>query len=328
MNHINIKIPRISVFILCFAAMVFPAYGAESSGAAHELQEGPPVASTVDLSGVDIAVGSKAYPEQRLLGYIAIVALNAAGANVTDETGLGGTAIARTALENGEIDLYSEYTGTAWVSILKKSKAIRDPEKLYRAVRTADAKNGIHWFEASPYNNTFSLVGVKDVMEKYDVATISDYADLVESHPKIARTCFGSEFRVRNDGLPGLEKAYNFNLPQSLIVDQGSEIAVPTMADQNQCNFAEADGTDPSIPINGLAFLVDDKNFFPVYQPAVTMRISFYKKNAGAYDKLFNSIAPLLDQETIVELNLKVQVEGMPPKVVATEFLRENNIIR
>lgn len=48
-----------------------------------------------ELSGLDIAVGSKEFTEQVILGQIAVLALENAGANVTDQTGLAGTEVAR-----------------------------------------------------------------------------------------------------------------------------------------------------------------------------------------------------------------------------------------
>lgn len=317
----------LTVAALSIGALLFSACGSPGSSADGSAAQEGSVAAGVDLKGVDIIVGSKDYPEQRMIGEMQIAALKAAGANVTERIGLGGTAITREAMMSDQINMYTEYTGTAWGSILKETAVIRDSAELFDKVSADDAKNGIHWFLASPYNNTFAVAGIQSVMDDNSIKSLSDYAKAAESNPEVAKICASSEFATRDDGVPGLEKTYGFVLAKDLIVNQESNVSVVTMAKQKQCNFTKADSTDPRVLPNGLNFLVDDKNFFPVYNPAVTMKKSFYDEHAEQYDTLFNSISKLLDQDTILELNKLVQVDGAPDKQVAEDFLRKHNII-
>ncbi|WP_282958398.1 glycine betaine ABC transporter substrate-binding protein, partial [Amycolatopsis pretoriensis] len=90
------------------------------------------------LSGTQIRVGSKEFDEQLLLGQIALVALQAAGASPQDKTNITGSSNVRQALTSGAIDLYWEYTGTAWISYLHETKPIADAQAQYDAVKKAD----------------------------------------------------------------------------------------------------------------------------------------------------------------------------------------------
>lgn len=317
----------LAVAALSIGALLFSACGSASDSTGESGAQEGSVAAGVDLKGVEIIVGSKDFPEQRMIGEMQIAALKAAGANVTERVGLGGTAITREAMMSDQINMYTEYTGTAWGAILNETAVIRDAAELFDKVSAGDSENGIHWFTASPYNNTFSVAGIQEVMDEHSIKTLSDYSKVAGSNPEVATICASSEFATRDDGVPGLEKAYGFELAQELIVDQESNVSVVTMADQKQCNFTKADSTDPRVLPNGLDFLVDDKNFFPVYNPAITMKKSFYDEHAEQYDTLFNSISELLDQDTILELNKLVQVDGAPDKKVAEDFLRKHNII-
>src|SRR5690606_40344709 len=94
------------------------------------------------LEGASFSVGSKEFTEQLILGQIAILALENAGANVDDNTGIVGTDNVRAALTSGEIDMYWEYTGTGWSSHLGReiSDAPPSPEELAQAVAEADAE--------------------------------------------------------------------------------------------------------------------------------------------------------------------------------------------
>ena len=76
------------------------------------------------LKDAPIKVGSKDFDEQLLLGQVAMVALEAAGAKPVDKTNIQGSNNTRLALTGGAVDLYWEYTGTAWISYLKQTKPI------------------------------------------------------------------------------------------------------------------------------------------------------------------------------------------------------------
>ena len=63
-----------------------------------------------------IVVGSKNFPESRLLGEILALLIEEHTEHAVEHrASLGGTLVCWTALVEGEIDLYPEYAGTAWV---------------------------------------------------------------------------------------------------------------------------------------------------------------------------------------------------------------------
>ncbi len=84
--------------------------------------------SQLDLSGIEVAVGSKDFDEQLILGEMLVAAFEEAGATVDDKVNLGGTSVARSALESGEIDIYMEYNGTGWAVHLGEDDPSFDPE--------------------------------------------------------------------------------------------------------------------------------------------------------------------------------------------------------
>lgn len=283
------------------------------------------LASTVDLSDVTISVGSKEAPEQKVLGQVLVQTLKAAGAQVTDNTGLAGTSVVRAALESGEVDTYYEYTGTAWLTIFKQTELIPDPVELFETVRTIDAKNDISWFAAAPLNDTYG-VGASKAAEHFGVKTLSEYAEFTRTNPSDATLCAGAEFRTRDDGLPGLEKKYKFTQSDASTIPV-EETVIYQAIEQEKCNFLYLTSTDPRILKNEVTVLEDDKTFFPIYNPAVNMTTEMYDANKAEYDKLFEPISKLLTQEAIIELNSKVALDGLPADKVVIEFLQEHKII-
>ena len=69
-------------------------------------------------SAKKITVGAKNFTEQYVVGSMLALLLEDKGFDVTERMGTG-SSVTRSALETGQIDLYPEYTGTAWQVYLK-----------------------------------------------------------------------------------------------------------------------------------------------------------------------------------------------------------------
>ncbi|MDQ3709279.1 MAG: glycine betaine ABC transporter substrate-binding protein [Actinomycetota bacterium] len=306
-----------------------PSSEGASEGAGAASEGGGAVAETVDLAGVSLTVGSKEFTEQLILGQIALQALEAAGADVTDQTGLTGTPVVREALDTGEIDLYWEYTGTGWINILGETEPVKGSEEQFDAVAEADLEaNGIKWLSPpAAANNTYAFAANSQAVEEFGVESISDLAALANENPEAATLCTASEFITRDDGLPGVEELYGFELPDANVAQLDFGLVYASVADADPCNFAVVFATDGQVLANDLTVLEDDKGFFPTYNIAMTMKEETYEENAEAYDTLFGAIAELITNESMTEMNAAVDVDGESAEDVAAEFLASNGII-
>lgn len=318
---------RLSALLAVLALLVAACGGGggdDGDGAGDGGGGGDAVADQVDLSGVDLTIGSKEFTEQVIVGQMAIAALEAAGASVSDQTGLSGTEVVRRALETGEIDMYWEYTGTGWITILGHTEQLEGPEAYYEEVRAEDEGNGIVWLEPSEVNNTYAFF-FNPAVNDLGIATISDLAELAQSDPDQVTLCAATEFITRDDGLPGVTEAYGFEF--SSVAELDLSLAINAAVEGQECTIGEIFQTDPLIVSEGLTLLEDDQSFFPVYNLAATLRQDVYEANSDAYDELFGAITELLDNETMQELNGQVDIEGADPAEVAREFLVEQGII-
>jgi osmoprotectant transport system substrate-binding protein len=282
----------------------------------------------VDLSGAEFTVGSKEFTEQLILGQITLQVLENAGATVNDQIGLAGTVAARKALESGEIDMYWEYTGTGWITHLGHTKPIPSSQKQFEAVAKEDLeKNDIEWLSPpAPANNTYTMAVRSEAYDKLGVKKLSDFKQLVEENPEEATVCVGTEFSTRDDGLPGMEQAYDFEFPKENIVKIDEGLIYQQTDKGKQCNFGEVFQTDGRIEALNLELIEDDKSFFPIYNPALNVRkdvIDEYPQVA----KLFAPISKKLTTEELQKLNAKVDVEGQLEDQVAEEWLKENGFI-
>ncbi|WP_370963890.1 glycine betaine ABC transporter substrate-binding protein [Amycolatopsis sp. cg9] len=278
------------------------------------------------LSGAQIRVSSKEFDEQLLLGQIAVVALQAAGASPQDKTNITGSSNVRQALTSGAVDLYWEYTGTAWISYLKQTKPIADAQAQYDAVKQADAANNVTWWARSPANDTYALAGNPAAIARTGVKTLSDYAALVKRDPAAASTCIGPEFKSRDDGFPGLEKTYGFDLPAPQEHLLNDAVIYPTVGKGDTCGFGEVASTDGRVAGQKLVVLDDDKHFFPTYNPAISIASGVAQKYPQL-EQVFTPIAAKLDTATLTDLNKKVSVDGQKPAEVARDWLKSAGFI-
>jgi len=283
--------------------------------------------SQFDLSGAELTVGSKEFTEQLILGEITIQALEAAGATVEDQTGLVGSDIVREALTSGDIDMYWEYTGTGWITHLGHDDAIPGEQEQYEAVAKEDLEaNKIDWLEPAALNNTYAIAARDEAIEEFGVQTLSELGEFASSSPDEATLCGASEFLNRNDGLPGLEKAYGFDIPDSSTAEVELGI-IPTSVDKAEtCNFGEVFATDGRIAALDLTVLEDDKSFFPSYLPALNVAQDVVEQYPDI-EGLAAELAGGLDTETMTQLNAQVDVDGAFPPQVAQEWLTSEGFI-
>lgn len=277
-----------------------------------------------ELKGASFTVSSKDFTESILLGKITEQLLQAHGATVTDKTNIKGSVNTRTALTSGQIDMYWEYTGTAWITYLKNTKPIADPAAQYDAVKQADAGNGIAWLNAAPMNDTYAMATRAGEADKLGVHNLSDLAKL---SPSDATFCIESEFSTRDDGFPGMTKAYGITAGQSQVKMLDTGVIYTETNKGTTCNFGEVFATDGRIAALKLTVLTDDKHFFPNYNAALTLKQSLLSKYP-AIATVINPVAAKLDNATMTELNAEVDAQGLPADQVATNWLKQNGFVK
>jgi osmoprotectant transport system substrate-binding protein len=272
-------------------------------------------------AGGAIKVGSKDFTEQFILGEMYALVLENQGFRVERKLNLGGTPVAQAGLQSGQIDLYPEYTGTALLTVLKEP-ASSDREQVYQTV--ADSyknKFNLVWLAPAPMNNTQALVMTQEGSKKYGIKTISQ---MVAKASQL--TIIGPpEFEAREDGLPGLKKAYgDFKLKNFIATDPG--LRYKTL-NSGQADVAVAFGTDGEISAFNLVVLEDDKKLFPPYQVAPVVRSEILEKNPGIRDAL-NRLSSKLTNETMQRLNYEVSGKQREPAEVAKEFLTTEGFVK
>ncbi|MGB7820004.1 MAG: glycine betaine ABC transporter substrate-binding protein [Ornithinibacter sp.] len=277
------------------------------------------------LDGVSITVGSKDFTENILLGEMLVLAMENEGADVTDQTNLGGTSVNRQALLSGEINVYPEYNGTGWTVHLGQQDPSQDPEELYNVTAEMDlAENNIAWIGRSPFNDTYGFAANGDLAQQEGGFDFQGMADYLEANPD-ATVCMETEFPDRPDGLVLFEEATGYEVPQSQIniLDTG---LIYTETSSGSCDFGEVFTTDGRITALNLD-LVEDPGVMILYNVSYTFQNDVYEANADTYDQLTTAILEPLDEAKMQELNALVDVDGEDAKQVAQDYLTEIGVL-
>lgn len=281
-----------------------------------------------NLSAQDkrVTIGGKNFTEQYLLPELAKLLLEDKGYRVNLRTGVG-TAIARQSLETGQIDMYYEYTGTAYTVFYQQDdiEIMTNPGKVYDWVKKNDAKKGLIWLEPVEFNNTYTLMMRRQDSERLGVKSISDFGRFVEEDPDEITFALEAEFWERPDGFRALMELYNFRMPVRAV--KRMDMGLTYMALRNdQVTSAMGFATDGRIAAFDLVNLEDDKSFFPVYNPAPVIREEVLEKHPEIRD-ILRPLSEKLDTDAMQMLNAEVDVEHRDVTAVAGEWLREVGLL-
>jgi osmoprotectant transport system substrate-binding protein len=288
-----------------------------------------PLSDVKPMDGATIAIGSKNFSENVLLGKMALILLKSDGATVTDLTNIPGSSSARQAHLDGAIDAMWEYTGTGWINYLGHDKPIKDEQQQYEAVRKEDlATNDLVWLPPAPMNNTYGFAITKKTDAKYHLDKLSD----LEKVPTKDRTfCVESEFANRPDGLKGMLDTYDVPLGKSGGTPGGNIQRYQTGAiydatAKGDCAFGEVFTTDGRIQALDLKVLEDDRQYFPNYNVSLVVRqdvIDDYPQ----IKELIGPVSEKLTNKVLLRLNAEIDVDGREPADVAHDWLQDEGFI-
>ena len=129
----------------------------------------------------DLVVGSKNFTESFVLAHLfEIMIENQTSLDVDLKLGFGGTQILFEALANREVQIYPEYTGTGFLTVLKpdkkmREKYIRDADLLYQFIKKEYRQQyNLVWLPPLGFNNTFALLMKEEEAAAMEVDKISD----------------------------------------------------------------------------------------------------------------------------------------------------------
>ncbi|MCL2527073.1 MAG: glycine/betaine ABC transporter substrate-binding protein [Defluviitaleaceae bacterium] len=261
-----------------------------------------------------IRVGSKDFTESLIVAEIYSLTLEAAGFTV-DRTGHNlSSGLVHTAIVNGEIDLYPEYTGTGLLTVLGLP-LMTNPMEVYELVkREYNQRYQITWLDFTQAHNGQGIAVRTQLAQELGIVTISD----LQPHASDLRFVTTGEFLEREDGLPAMVAEYGpFDFYSVNIMGGGARYeALRT----NAADVSVAFTTDGHLyNTHYYTLLVEDIVIWPPYNLVPIVRNSILEEHPGVADAL-NRLAPHFNTPALLHLNSQVIVYGRDIQEVAREF--------
>lgn len=267
-----------------------------------------------------VIVATKNFSEQLILGEMITQVLAAkTNLHIIKKFDLGTTAITQAAIVRGDIDMYPEYTGTAYLTVLHEDKSLSPAQMLQHLKLTYQQQFNLTWLSPFGFNNTQALAVRDNFAKQYHLQTMSDLV-AIEKQLIIA---VPAEYKSRPDGFIGLQKIYGLQIDNVKQMDPGLVYQAILQGDVNLIN---AFSTDGRIPAYHLMLLKDDKHLYPPYYAAIVIREETLKK----YPQIVAALKPLfglIDDNTMQQLNYQVDIQHVTPDIVARKFLVARHII-
>ena len=266
-----------------------------------------------------VVVASKPFGESYLLAEMFAQLLEARGIAVDRRPGLGATELAFRALRAGSIDVYPEYTGTGLLVLLGERPNGNERAVYARVAEEFPRRFGTRWLPPLGFENTYAIAVRERTADSLGLRTLSDLA----RHAAVLRAGLTPDFIGRDDGLPGLSRAYgiHFRDVRALLA------AVKYRAlDAGDVDVVDGYSTDGLIARYHFRVLIDDKGFFPPYEAAALVSGPLARENPAAIAAL-TELSGRIDVDRMRALNRQVEVDGDPIPRVASEALTELGLI-
>jgi len=268
-----------------------------------------------------LVIGSKNFTENRILAEILAQLIRAhTDIPVQLNDGLGGTLVVFSALREGEIDLYPEYTGTGWAIVLERDEPARDPWHTYQEVtREYEERFDVRWLPPFGFSNSYALAVRGELARELGLQSVSDLVP----HMGELRAGVSHEFLNRQDGWPGVAKLYGLETATLRGMEHG--LAFAALAD-GSLDLIDAWTTDGKLLRYDVAVLRDDKGFWPPYHCAPIVRGDALRRHPEL-EPLLGRLGLRLSNRRMQALNLAVEADGRSFRDVAREFLAAEGLL-
>lgn len=239
---------------------------------------------------------------------------------VTLEPNMGKTTFVFNALESGDIDVYTEYTGTILATFLNEEITSSDEQEVFQQAKEGLAEQyDMSLLEPMAFNNTYTLAVTKELAEEYQLETISDLIPIADE----IKAGFTLEFSDRQDGYLGIQDLYGLTFGEVQTMEPKLRY---TAIETGDINLVDAYSTDSELAQYDLVVLEDDRGLFPPYQGAPLM-LNETIEDFPEVENSLNQLSGKITDAEMREMNFAVNVTGKSASEVAQQFLTENGLL-
>ncbi|WP_226669881.1 glycine betaine ABC transporter substrate-binding protein [Metabacillus litoralis] len=268
-----------------------------------------------------LVVSGKNWTEQYILSEVLAVYIEETTDYEVDlQDGLGEVAILTPALENEEIDMYVEYTGTGLEAVLKEqAEPGESSESILKRVRNGyEEKYNATWLEPLGFENNYTLAYSEGA--DFEAETYSEIAKISKDLSFGAPHAF---YEREGDGYDAFSEAYGLEFSKT---DSFDPNVMYQALKRGDVDVIPAFTTDGRIERDNIQTTTDDLGFFPRYDAAIVIRQEVLE-NYPELEETLNGLAGKISEEEMQKMNARVDIDGEQAEVVARDFLTEKGLI-
>jgi osmoprotectant transport system permease protein len=262
-----------------------------------------------------VTIGAKTFTEQYILSELLAL-------QISQETGVPtralhslGSTVAFDALRSGDLDVYVDYSGTIWATVMGRTMLPGSRSEVLAQVREyLAAEHGITLVGALGFENAYALGMRRGLARELRIDNISQLA----IHAPTLEIAGDYEFFARPEWA-ALRDTYGLKFRRRQSMD--SSLMYQAVRD-SQVDVISAFSTDGRIAAFDIQLVEDDRGVIPPYDAIILAGERVTNEMPDVLTAL-GKLVGRITQSRMQRLNLRVDQQGETPKVVAEEFLGE-----
>ncbi|MFK7990072.1 MAG: ABC transporter permease/substrate-binding protein [Sandaracinaceae bacterium] len=268
-----------------------------------------PALSFVQSGDDPIRIGAKPFTEQYILAERIASEARASGETPEVLSSLGSN-VAFDALVAGDLDLYVEYTGTVWTSMMHRADLPADRDTLRGEVtRWLSEEHGVTVVATLGFENAYALAVRAEANGGPPITRISQLG------PLSTRMTVAGDYELFERGeWRALESTYGLHFQEQRTMDP---TLLYTALAEGQVDVIGAYTTDGRIAAFDLRVLEDDRGAIPPYD-AILLASPALVARAPEFVEALGSMEGSLSNDAMRQLNRAVDVDGQTPAEAAT----------
>lgn len=251
-----------------------------------------------------IIIGTKNFTEQEIIGYLLEDIIESETKyKVKVLGGIGETSFLQSAMEFGDLDIYVDYTSTAYQNVLGYSYQGESNQEIYEIVkREYNQKFDFNWISLLGFENSNAIL-CKDFCREHNITKLSElkkYKDLSIGAP--------IQFFTRSDGLSLLINNYDVTVKKENQVTLDRGLIYPSL-NNDELDLALGYTTDGQLFNSDIIILEDDLNSFAKYDAGIIVSEKSLEKYQGL-EQVLKKLNQTITLEQMQELNYQVDIKG------------------
>jgi osmoprotectant transport system substrate-binding protein len=291
------------------------ACGSDDSGSSSDTTE-----ASEAVEGSTIRFAPQALAESKTLPEVYAQALEAQGFDVEVEPASGFRDQVYPALEDDEIDIIIDYTGSATRYLDPDAAPTSNSEETYTALNEALEPLDLVSYDFSGAEDANALVALRSWAEENSVVTISDLAGVEGVKLGASEDC-----RERTDCLLGYQDVYGLDFAEFVALEYGPPLTEALSA--NEVQVAQYQTTAPQLASGDFVELEDDQGLLSADNVVPVLRSDLADEYGAALASAINEISALLTTEDLIAWNVATDIDKEEPADVATAWLEDAGLL-